>query len=126
MLAFFKQIAINLVKEYDTIVKIDASILIFEMIYAIIYIRLVYITIPSNKEAINMEVNYRRLWHQCVEKDISKHQLMEMAEVSPSTLTRLRRNEVVSLTVLLKFCKVLGCDIGDVVEATPIDENNQE
>ena len=71
-----------------------------------------------------MQVNYRRLWHQCVEKDISKHQLMEMAEVSPSTLTRLRRNEVVSLTVLLKFCKVLGCDIGDVVEATPIDENN--
>ena len=51
-------------------------------------------------------------------------QLMEMAEVSPSTLTRLRRNEVVSLTVLLKFCKVLGCDIGDVVEATPIEENN--
>ena len=70
-----------------------------------------------------MEVNYRRLWHQCVEKDISKHQLMEMAEVSPSTLTRLRRNEVVSLTVLLKFCKVLGCDI---VEATTTCEEKED
>ena len=51
---------------------------------------------------------------------------MEMAEVSPSTLTRLRRNEVVSLTVLLKFCKVLGCDIGDVVEATPTCEEKED
>ena len=48
---------------------------------------------------------------------------MEMAEVSPSTLTRLRRNEVVSLTVLLKFCKVLGCDI---VEATPTCEEKED
>jgi len=69
-----------------------------------------------------MEVNYRRLWHQCVEHDITQHQLMELAEVSPSTLTRLRKNEIVSLSILLKFCKVLGCDVGDVVEATPISE----
>ena len=68
-----------------------------------------------------MQVNYRRLWHQCVEKDISKHQLIELAEVSPSTLTRLNKNEIVSLSILLKFCKVLNCDVGDVVEAIPVD-----
>ena len=49
---------------------------------------------------------------------------MELAEVSPSTLTRLNKNEIVSLSVLLKFCKVLNCDVGDVVEATPIDADN--
>lgn len=70
-----------------------------------------------------MQVNYRRLWHQCVEKDISKHQLIELAEVSPSTLTRLNKNEVVSLSILLKFCKVLNCDVGDVVEATLFSES---
>lgn len=66
-----------------------------------------------------MQVNYRGLWHQCIEHDMSKHELIEQAEVSPSTLTRLNKNEVVSLSVLLKFCKVLHCDVGDVVEAIP-------
>ena len=78
-----------------------------------------------NSGCIAMQVNYRRLWHQCVEKDISKSQLMKLAEVSPSTLTRLNKNEIVSLSILLKFCKVLNCDVGDVVEATPIDANKE-
>ena len=73
-----------------------------------------------------MQVNYRRLWHQCVEKDISKHQLIELAEVSPSTLTRLNKNEIVSLSILLKFCKVLKCDIGDVLEAIPASDKQSK
>ena len=73
-----------------------------------------------------MQVNYRRLWHQCVEKDISKHQLIELADVSPSTLTRLNKNEIVSLSILLKFCKVLKCGIGDVVEAIPASDKQSK
>ena len=73
-----------------------------------------------------MQANYRRLWHQCVEKDISKHQLIELAEVSPSTLTRLNKNEIVSLSILLKFCKVLKCGIGDVVEAIPVSDKQSK
>lgn len=69
-----------------------------------------------------MQVSYKGLWVKCAENEISKHQLIELAEVSPSTLTRLNKNEIVSLSVLLKFCKILHCDIGDVVEAHPIGE----
>lgn len=69
-----------------------------------------------------MQVSYKGLWVKCAESEISKHQLIELAEVSPSTLTRLNKNEIVSLSVLLKFCKILHCDIGDVVEAHPIGE----
>lgn len=67
-----------------------------------------------------MQVSYKGLWVKCAENEISKHQLMEIAEVSPSTLTRLNKNEIVSLSILLKFCKVLKCDVGDVANATPI------
>jgi len=70
-----------------------------------------------------MQVSYKGLWVKCAENELSKHQLMEMAEVSPSTLTRLNKNEVVSLSILLKFCKILKCDVGDVVHAMPIGEN---
>ena len=69
-----------------------------------------------------MQVSYKGLWAKCAENEISKHQLIELAEVSPSTLTRLNKNEIVSLSVLLKFCKILHCDVGDVVEAHPIGE----
>ena len=55
-----------------------------------------------------MQVSYKGLWVKCAENEISKHQLIELAEVSPSTLTRLNKNEIVSLSVLLKFCKILG------------------
>lgn len=99
--------------------KIDEFVLKFELTYVIIE----SINYNLYTGGIIMRVNYRRLWHQCVEKDISKHQLIELAEVSPSTLTRLNKNEIVSLSVLLKFCKVLHCDVGDVVEATPISED---
>lgn len=67
-----------------------------------------------------MQVSYKGLWVKCAENEISKHQLIEMADVSPSTLTRLNKNEIVSLSILLKFCKILKCDVGDVVHATPI------
>ena len=70
-----------------------------------------------------MQVSYKGLWVKCAENEITRHQLMEMAEVSPSTLTRLNKNEIVSLSILLKFCKILKCDVGDVVNATPIGEN---
>ncbi|MBO5021037.1 MAG: helix-turn-helix transcriptional regulator [Clostridia bacterium] len=70
-----------------------------------------------------MQVSYKGLWVKCAENEISKHQLIEMAEVSPSTLTRLNKNEIVSLSILLKFCKILKCDVGDVVHAMPIGEN---
>ena len=64
-----------------------------------------------------MQVSYKGLWVKCAENEISKHKLIQLAEVSPSTLTRLNKNQIVSLSVLLKFCKVLKCGIGDVVEA---------
>ena len=73
-----------------------------------------------------MQVNHHRLWHQCIEKDISKHQLIDLAEVSPSTPTRLNKNQIVSLTILFKFCKVLNCDVGDVVEVIHVDSKSSK
>jgi len=48
---------------------------------------------------------------------MSKSQLRKEAELSPATLTKLNKNEYVSMDVLTRICKVLECDIGDIVEA---------
>ena len=61
-------------------------------------------------------VSYQRLWETLKKKKIRKHDLMELADISSTTLTKLNKNEIVALTVLIKICKALDCRIEDVVE----------
>ena len=43
-------------------------------------------------------------------------EVRKAAKVSPATFTKLKKNEIVSLDVLIKICKILDCDIGDIIE----------
>jgi len=43
---------------------------------------------------------------------------MELAGISSTTLTKLNKNEIVALTVLVKICKALDCRIEDIMEIT--------
>ena len=61
-------------------------------------------------------VTYQRLWETLEQKKIRKHDLMRLADISSTTLTKLNKNEIVALTVLVKICKALDCQIEDVVE----------
>ena len=61
-------------------------------------------------------VTYQRLWETLKKEKIRKHDLMALADISSTTLTKLNKNEIVALTVLIKICKALDCQIEDVVE----------
>lgn len=61
-------------------------------------------------------VTYERLWKTLKQKNIRKHDLMDLADISSTTLTKLNKNEIVALTVLVKICKALDCQIEDVME----------
>ncbi len=63
-----------------------------------------------------MPVDYKKLWILMIEKEISKPQLRKKAKLSPATLTKLNKNEYVSMDVLTRICEVLKCDIGDIVQ----------
>lgn len=63
-------------------------------------------------------VTYQRLWKTLEQKKIRKHDLMELAGISSTTLTKLNKNEIVALTVLVKICKALDCRIEDIMEIT--------
>ena len=63
-------------------------------------------------------VTYQRLWKTLEQKKIRKHDLMELAGISSTTLTKLNTNEIVALTVLVKICKALDCRIEDIMEIT--------
>ena len=63
-----------------------------------------------------MEVSYKKLWILLIEKGLSKVRLRELADISPATLTKLNKDEHVALSVLVRICKCLECDIGDIME----------
>lgn len=63
-----------------------------------------------------MPVEYKKLWILLIEKGITKPQLRQMASLSPATLTKLNKNEYVSLDILTRICKVLECNIGDIID----------
>ena len=69
-----------------------------------------------------MTVSYNKLWKLLVDKKMSKADLRKAAGIAPNTMTRLRRDEEVTLTVLYKICNAVDADIGDVMEFLPEEE----
>ena len=65
-----------------------------------------------------MAVSYNKLWKLLVDKKMSKADLRKAAGIAPNTMTRLRRDEEVTLSVLKKICSTLEVDIGDIMEFT--------
>ena len=66
-----------------------------------------------------MAISYNKLWKLLVDKKMSKADLRKAAGIAPNTMTRLRRDEEVTLTVLHKICSTLEVDIGDIMEFLP-------
>ncbi|MBP2637783.1 MAG: putative transcriptional regulator [Firmicutes bacterium] len=66
-----------------------------------------------------MDVCYNKLFKLLIDKRMKKPELRKMTGISPNTLTKLSNNEFVSMEVLVKICRVLNCDIGDIVEIVP-------
>ena len=66
-----------------------------------------------------MAISYNKLWKLLVDKKMSKADLRKAAGIAPNTMTRLRRDEEVTLTVLHKICSTLEVDIGDMFWNTP-------
>lgn len=69
-----------------------------------------------------MGVNYKKLWIKIAEKEMSNPQVREIAEVSASTFTKLKKNEYVSLESLVKIAIALNCEVGDIVEIVKDEE----
>jgi len=71
-----------------------------------------------------MAVSYNKLWKLLVDKKMSKADLRKAADVAPNTMTKLRRDEPVTLAILGKICNVLECDYGDIMTYVPDADDN--
>jgi putative transcriptional regulator len=66
-----------------------------------------------------LAVSYKKLFHLMIEKDMTNAQLMAEADFSANIITRLKRNNYVSLETIEAICKVLNCHVDDILEFLP-------
>ena len=69
-----------------------------------------------------MTISYKKLWKLLIDKEMTAVELREKTGIAPNTMTKLRRDEEVSMTVLIKICTALGANIGDIMDLIPEEE----
>lgn len=63
-----------------------------------------------------MAVTYKKLFHLMIDKDVSNAELMEQAGFSANIITRLKRDNYLSLDTIEKICNTLNCGVDDILE----------
>ena len=69
-----------------------------------------------------MAVSYNKLWKLLIDKKMSRAELRRAASISPNTMTKLTRDEEVSMAVMGRICDVLETNIGEVMDFIPDKE----
>jgi len=69
-----------------------------------------------------MRISYKKLWIMLVEKEIPQATFRKDLNIATGTMTKMRRNEEVALSVLLRICEYLNCNIGEICDAMPVDK----
>ena len=64
-----------------------------------------------------MNISYKKLWMLLIQRDITKVRMKRDLGLAAGTMSKLNKGEDVALSVLLRICEYLDCDIGDICEA---------
>lgn len=70
-----------------------------------------------------MAISYNKLWKLLIDKKMTAADLRKQADIAPNTLTRMKKDQTVTMQVLERICDVLGTDFGEIVEYYPDNEN---
>lgn len=66
---------------------------------------------------------YKKLWKLLIDREMKKTELSELSKVSMTSIAKLGRNENVNTDILNKICMALKCDVSDIMEVVPENEN---
>ena len=73
-----------------------------------------------------MHFSYNNLWKLLIDKKMNKQDLRKMTGISSASIAKLGKGENVNTEVLLRICKALKCDISDIMEFVPDDDNREK
>ena len=63
-----------------------------------------------------MAISYKKLWKLLIDREMKKKDLVALSGISQSSVTKMGKNENVNTDVLVRICRALNCDIGDIAE----------
>ena len=63
-----------------------------------------------------MGVSYKKLFKLLIDRDMKKKDLRIAAGLSPASVSKMAKDEYVSMEVLVKVCHALHMDVGDIME----------
>ena len=66
-----------------------------------------------------MDVSYNKLFKMLIDKGMKKTQFAKEVGISANTLAKLSRNETVSMEVIIRICRALGCSVDDIMDILP-------
>ncbi|MPM15886.1 hypothetical protein SDC9_62260 [bioreactor metagenome] len=73
-----------------------------------------------------MIVTYKKLWKLLIDKDLKKQDLRVAAKLSSSSIAKLSKGENVNTNILVKICEALECDVSDIMEILPDEDENEK
>ena len=71
-----------------------------------------------------MGISYKKLWVLLIDKDITRAQMRRDLKIATGTMSKLNKGEEVALSVLLRICEYLECDIGDICSVVKPKKEN--
>ena len=71
-----------------------------------------------------MGISYKKLWVLLIEKDITRAQMRRDLKIATGTMSKLNKGEEVALSVLLRICEYLDCDIGDICSVVKLKKED--
>lgn len=72
-----------------------------------------------------MCVSYKKLWKLLIDKDMTRTDLRDAIGASTSTFAKLSRGELISGNIMMKICRELGCNIGDMMDVVLDDDESE-
>lgn len=61
-----------------------------------------------------MKASYAPLWKLLIDKKMSQAAFRKAVQISPNTLTKMKRDNEVSLSILLRIADYFDCNVGDI------------
>lgn len=71
-----------------------------------------------------MAITYKKLFRLLIDKGMTNAELMEKAGFSANIITRIKRDNYISLDSIEKICKTLNCGVDDILEFIPNKKEN--
>lgn len=109
----------------DNLCIYEENFLLNSMKYDIFIVyKLLYSLFRKCGEVAVLKVSYKKLWKMLIDRDMKKKDLQAATGISWASITKLSKNKNVSMEILMKVCKAMECDIGDIMELIPMDDES--